>query len=177
MSNDNKNTYDDSAKGGFTYEEKLALVADEKMDPKEIGLTSADDARLAILPEAARKPVFGTTLMLRCGVVPIELRAEWAYQEQKIVMSPTDKDNFLHSFMEENKNEFPVQGDLVCGNMNARFARSFKDPILGLAQMMRLAADMLEAKYTEEPAEVPALTDAEKSAAATANEPNTTAQS
>lgn len=143
--------YDDSAKGGYSYAEKLAAVADGLMDPKEIGMASAEEAQVKLLPDKLKKPVFGTTMMFRAGVVPLELRAHWAEQEykaeRKIVSADTDFDK--EAWMEAHKNEFPIQGDFICGQATAKFGQTFADPILGLCQMLRKCADMLEAKYTE----------------------------
>lgn len=145
------NKYDDSGKGGYSYAEKLDAVAAGNMDPKEIGLASAEEAQLQIVPDEKRKPVFGTTMMFRAGVVPLELRAFWAEQEykeaRKIISSDTNFDK--DAWMKANANEFPIQGDLICGQAAAKFARKFKDPILGMCEMLRVAADMLEKKYTE----------------------------
>jgi hypothetical protein len=145
------NKYDDSAKGGYSYAEKLEAVAAGNMAPEEIGMASAEEAQLQIVPDSKRKPVFGTTMMFRAGVVPLELRAFWAEQEykeaRKIISSETNFDK--EAWMEANKNEFPIQGDLICGQAAAKFARKFKDPILGMCEMLRVAATMLEKKYTE----------------------------
>jgi|SRR5882724_499092 len=148
---DGTNKYDDTAKGGYSYAEKLEAVAAGNMAPEEIGLASAEEAQLQIVPDEKKKPVFGTTMMFRAGVVPLELRAFWAEQEykqeRKIVSADStfDKD----AWMKEHENEFPIQGDLICGQAAAKFSRNFKDPILGMCQMLRVAADMLEMKYTE----------------------------
>jgi hypothetical protein len=145
------NKYDDSAKGGYSYAEKLEAVAAGNMAPEEIGMASAEEAQLQIVPDAKRKPVFGTTMMFRAGVIPLELRAFWAEQEykeqRKIISSETNFDK--EAWMKANENEFPIQGDLICGQAAAKFGQKFKDPILGMCEMLRKAADMLEKKYTE----------------------------
>lgn len=171
------NKYDDSAKGGFSFEEKLRMVAEEQMAPSEIGLADANEARLQLMPEAAKKLVFGTTLIFRAGVVPPELRAEWALQETKVVLAPSDALRWKADWMEEHKHEYPIQGDLCCGNANARFGQAFKDPVLGLCQMLRIAADTLEKKYTEEPTEQPATVTSETTTGPQQDEPTTDALS
>lgn len=135
----------------YTNEEKLSAIAGGLMDPKELGLATADEAKLQLMPAAPKKVTFGTTLIFRAGVVPLELRAEWALQEQKIILPAAEAARWKADWMDANKHEYPIQGDLCCGNANARFGQTFKDPVLGLCQMLRIAADTLEAKYTEEP--------------------------
>lgn len=130
----------------FTPEEKLMLVEKGMMDPKELGLPGRDveeNPNLQVLPDAPKRPVFGTTVLFRAGVVPLKLRALWAKQENKIL--PFDESGW----MEEHKNEFPVQSELHCGNLFGKFAQTFLDPVLGLVQMMRQAADKLEKAYAE----------------------------
>lgn len=143
--------YDDSAKGGYSYAEKLEAVAAGNMAPEEIGMASAEEAQLQIVPDSKRQPVFGTTMMFRAGVVPLELRAFWAEQEhkqaRKIISSDSNFDK--EAWMKANANEFPIQGDLICGQAAAKFAQKFKDPILGMCEMLRKAADLLEKKYLE----------------------------
>lgn len=130
----------------FTPEEKLRLVEQGMMDPKELGLPGADveeNPKLEVLPDAPKRPVFGTTILFRAGVVPLELRALWAKQESKILPFDTD------GWMGEHKNEFPVQSELHCGNLFGKFTQTFQDPVLGLVQMMHEAADKLEKAYAQ----------------------------
>jgi hypothetical protein len=147
--------YDDSAKGGYSYAEKLQQVALGNMDPKEIGMASQEDAQLKIEPKEAVKPKIGTTVMFRAGAIPMELRVMWARQqhnaERKIISAETDFDEA--AWIEANKNEYPIQGDLICGQAAAKFQQTFKDPVLGLCQMLKKAGAMLEAKYMELDAE------------------------
>jgi hypothetical protein len=143
--------YDDSAKGGYSYAEKLQQVALGNMDPKSIGMTSAEDAQLKIEPKEKVAPKIGTTVLFRAGAVPMELRVLWAKQEhnknRKIISAETDFDEA--AWIEANKNDFPIQGDLICGQAAAKFSQTYKDPVLGLCQMLKKAGAMLEAKYLE----------------------------
>lgn len=148
---------DGNESADYTHSEKLALVADGMMDPKEVGLTSAEEAHLEIMPEAEKEPTFGNELFLQMGVVPLELRAEWAYDETKIVLAPSDKTAWIEDWIGKNKHTYRIQGGIRCGTLQGKMERTFKDPVLGLTNMLRLAADMLEAKYTGE--EGPAATD------------------
>ncbi len=144
--------YDDSAKGGYSYAEKLKAVADGLMDPKEIGMASAEDAQIKLVPDANKKPVFGTTLMFRAGCVPIELRLHWAEQEFKknrTIVSADATGFDKEAFLAVEKDKYPIQGDLICGQANAKFGQTFSDPVIGLAQMLRIAADKLEAYYLD----------------------------
>lgn len=135
----------------YTKEEKLALVADGLMAPEEVGLVSAEEAHLQLMPEAEREVVFGNELFLQMGVIPLELRAEWAYDENKIILAPADKTAWIEEWIGENKKTYRIQGGLRCGSLQGKFERTFRDPVIGLAQMLRVAADMLEAKYAGEP--------------------------
>lgn len=141
----------------FTQEEKLALVADGMMDPKEVGLVSAEEAHLQIMPEIEKEPIFGNELFLQMGCIPLELRAEWAYDETKIILPPSDKTAWIEDWIDKNKQSYRIQGALRCGTLEGKFERTFRDPVIGLAQMLRVAADMLETKYVGEPS--PAATD------------------
>jgi hypothetical protein len=137
----------------FTQEEKLALVADGMMDPKEVGLTSAEEAHLAILPEADKIPKFGKDLILTLATVPLEIRAEWAYQESKIILAPADATAWKEEWINKNRHSYRIQGKAQCGTAHLSFERHFKDPVLGIAVMLALAGQLVEAAYlqTESP--------------------------
>lgn len=137
----------------YTQEEKLALVADGLMAPEEAGLASAEEAHLEIAPEDKPKPDFGDSIMLQAGVIPIELRAQWAYQETKIILAPSDKTAWIKDFIKENSDTYRVQGAMRCGNLEAKFERTYTDPVLGLASILQLAGRQLEAAYTGKPCE------------------------
>lgn len=139
-----------NASENYTKEEKLALVAQELMAPEEVGLASAEEAKAIIMPEEAKKIELGHMVEFAASVVPIELRAQWAYQETKIVLAPSDKTAWLENWIGENKNSYLIQGRMNCGNAQAQFQREYKDPILGLSQMLRLCGEMLEKQYTGE---------------------------
>lgn len=129
----------------YTPEEKLMLIDKGLMDPKELGLAGADveaNPQFEVLPDAPKRAVFGTTLLFRAGAVPLELRALWAKQENKII--PFDEE----AWKEEHKNEFPIQAELHCGNTLCKFGQSFQDPVLGLVAMLREAANKLETGYS-----------------------------
>lgn len=136
--------------GEFTQAEKLALVANELMAPEEVGLASAEEARLQLLPEAEKEVKFGDIVEFAASVVPLELRANWALQETKIVLAPADKTAWIEKWISEHKHDYLIQGQMHCGTAMAQFQRSFKDSILGLAAMLRLCGDMLEKKYLGE---------------------------
>ncbi len=155
--------YDDTAKGGYSYAEKLEQVALGNMAPEEIGMASAEEAQIKLVPDSEKKPRLATTLIFRAGSVPIELRLLWAEQEFKKSRNIISADSAgfdKEAWLKENENIFNVQGDLCCGQARARFGQTFKDPIIGLAMMLRIAADKLEAKYAEETAEATQTPDA-----------------
>lgn len=164
MSNDNtliqKLAAEGNTSGEFTAEEKLTLVAGGMMDPKEVGLVSAEEAQLQLQPEDAKEVKFGDIVEFAASVVPLALRAQWALQETKIVLAPADKDVWIEDWIAKHKNDFLIQGQMHCGTALARFQRTYKDPVLGLAAMLRLCGDMLEKKYIGE--EVPPSTEPTK---------------
>lgn len=131
----------------FTHEEKLALVADGAMAPEEVGLASAEEAKLQIEPEQKARPNFGNEVFLQAGVVPIELRAEWAYDEMKVQLAPKDKTAWIQDWIEKNQKTYRVQASVRSGNIQAKFERTFTDPVLGLAAMLVLAGQQMEAAY------------------------------
>ena len=106
--------YDDSEKGGYSYAEKLEAVAAGNMDPKEIGMASAEEAQLQILPDAKKQPVFGTTMMFRAGVIPLELRLHWAEQDfkanRKIISADAGSDFDKDAFIKENEGRLKSKG-------------------------------------------------------------------
>lgn len=142
----------------FTRDEKLGLVANELMDPKEVGLTTAEEAKLEILPEAERVIQLGTDVKFECGVIPLAIRAEWARQD--LVVVPTDISAWKDKWMAANKNTYLIQGVLHCGTAQGRFQRTFSDPTLGLALMLKIAGEMLEKQYLGEA--LPPTTDGKK---------------
>lgn len=138
------------ATGEFTKEEKLALVASELMAPEEIGLASAEEAKLQLMPDAEKQVKFGDIVEFAASVVPLVVRANWALTDTKLVLAPTEKAKYIEDWIAEHKNEFLIQGKMHCGTAFAQFQRTFKDPILGLSAMLRLCGDMLEKKYLGE---------------------------
>lgn len=148
----------------FTQEEKLALVAANMMDPKEVGLTSAEDAAKELgLTEPPAPLKLGKGLRLECWIVPLEIRAEWAYQETKIILAPSDKTAYVEKWIAEHQSNFLIQARLHCGNGHMEFEQTFTDEVLGLCTMTKIAGEKLEklhiaaqerdAKETNEPAE------------------------
>lgn len=131
----------------FTRDEKLNLIAEGLMAPEDAGLSSVEQAKLEIMPDAQPIPQFGDSLRFECGIVPIELRARWAREESTII--PTDISGWEEEWREANKNTFLVQGHMQCGTVGAQFERTYSDPILGLVLTMRRCADMIEARYSE----------------------------
>ncbi len=132
---------------GFSYAEKLSLVAAGNMDPKEIGVASAEEAQLKILGEAPPQVKLGDYVMFEASVVPLALRAHWAAQELKVI--PTDKKAWEEQWIEKNKNTFAIQGQIQSGTCMARAGQIYSDPILGLCEQMHRAADLLKEKYEE----------------------------
>ena len=141
--------YDDKAKGGYSYAEKLAAVANDMMDPKEIGMSSAQEAQLKMLDQKPAEPKLGDFITFEASVVPPALRAHWARQDLKVVPTGITAKEWEQNWIKEHEGEFAIQGRLHSGTMAARVGQIFKDPILGFVELMRNAADILEQKYNE----------------------------
>lgn len=148
----------DSSPNEYTRDEKLKLVASDLMDPKEVGMVSAEEAKLELLPEAAKTITLGDAVNFQCGIVPLEIRAEWARQD--LVVVPTDISAWKKDWMDLNRNTFRVQGVMQCGTAVAKFERTFSDPTLGLALMLKIAGEMLEKQYLGQ--DLPPSTDSKK---------------
>lgn len=120
------NKYDDSAKGGYSYAEKLQLVAEDKMDPKEIGLASADQAKLQVMPDAEPNRKFGDFITFEASVVPLALRARWARQDEKVI--PIDTAVWEANWIEAHRHEYAIQCRARCGNALATLERLVTEP-------------------------------------------------
>lgn len=147
--NTSTNQYDDAAKGGYSYEEKLNLVAADAMDPHSIGLETAEDAKRIILGQDAPKQKLGDFVVFEASVVPLRLRAHWARKDLKVQPIGAAAKAWEADWCEQNKGSFSIQGRLRSGTMTAMVQQEFNDPILGFAVLLRQTADMIEAKYTE----------------------------
>jgi hypothetical protein len=145
--------YDDSAQGGYSYAEKLALAAQGLMDPQEIGLPPDDAGQKRALQEISGdeelKPKLGDFVTFEASVVPIQLRAHWARQDLKVVPSGVTAREWEEEWIKEHKHEWAVQGSLHSGTCHATLQRIYADPIIGFVEMMRQAADLLQAKYED----------------------------
>lgn len=130
MSNENEELY--------SADEKLAMVANGLMDPKEIGLASAEEAQLQVMPDAEPQPTLGDPVNFRCSEVPMPLRLLWAKQESKI--APFNEAEWL----EANGATHRIQGELRSGNMVGRLERTVTDPIDGFILLMEDAVEQLK---------------------------------
>ncbi len=136
------NQYDDSAKGGYTYEEKLDLVAQGLMDPKEIGLAEPAEAEAAL----PKEPKIESYIAFECSEVPVGIRAQWALKDEKI--QPANPRGFMADWIENCKDHL-IQGRLHTGNLQAKLQQTMSEPVLGMIAVMREAADLIEKKYVE----------------------------
>lgn len=132
---------------GPSYKEKLEMVAAGMIDPKEVGVTSQEEAVAKMLGEAPILPKLGDFVTFECSVVPLELRAHWARQDLKII--PTNPQEWEQDWIKANKDSYALQGEMKSGTIACRVGQMFKDPILGFTELMRKAADMLEKRYNE----------------------------
>jgi hypothetical protein len=139
--------YDDSAKGGYSYAEKLTMVAAGAMDPKEIGMATAEEAKLRVLGVAPPQAFLGDWMTFEASVIPINVQAHWARMDLKIV--PTNPAEWEAEWAEEHKAEIRVQGILRSGSCMAQVDRTYTDPILGFAELMGKAAELLLRRYEE----------------------------
>ena len=150
MSREGTEKYNDADKGGYNYAEKLALAAQGMMDPKEIGMTSQEDAIKAITGEEKPSPKAGDFITFHASTIPNEVRARWARSELKVIPQDFAADEFEQKWVEERDGiEFAVQGEMHCGTLFTQMRQLYRDPILGFAHMLRHAADLLETKYNE----------------------------
>jgi hypothetical protein len=141
--------YDDGSKGGYSYTEKLALVAQDMMAPTEIGLTSREEAIKEITGEEDPGIKLGDFITFEASVIPNELRAHWARQDLKVAPTGVTAQEWEAAWIEEHKNEFAIQGTVHSGTCHATVQRMYTDPILGFCDMMKNTATMLETKYEE----------------------------
>lgn len=136
------NQYDDSAKGGYSYEEKLDLVAQGLMDPKEIGLTDEQEAQ-AQLP---KEPKIESYIAFECSEVPVGVRAQWALKDQKI--QPANPRGWMADWIENCKDHL-IQARMHTGNMQAKLQQTVSEPVLGMVAIMHETADLIAKKYAE----------------------------
>jgi len=145
--------YDDRDKGGYSYTEKLSLAAQGLMDPQSIGLPPEEAGQKAAIQEITGQeqpgPKLGDFVTFEASIVPLELRAHWARQDLKVVPTGFVAREWEQKWIEEHKDEYASQGSLHSGTCHATLQRLYSDPILGFVEMMRQAADLLEAKYEE----------------------------
>lgn len=132
---------------GLSYKEKLEMAASGLIDPQEIGIASQEDAVAKVLGEAPMQPKLGDFVTFECSVVPLELRAHWARQDLKII--PSNPTEWEADWIKSNKNSYALQGEMRSGTTACRVGQLFTDPVLGFADLMRKAADMLEKRYEE----------------------------
>lgn len=135
----------------YTPEEKLALVAQELMDPKEIGLTTAEEARLQILPDAKVPRKLEGFIVFEASEVPLDRRAQFAYDALKVI--PPDKELWLAEWKVEHKDEIFLQARTRCGNATAVTGGRASDQVMGLINLMEDAAKMLRDEYDRERSE------------------------
>jgi hypothetical protein len=142
--------WDDTKDGGYSYQEKLNLVAQGAMDPQEIGLPPEDAGIKAANEELNPKPKvlkLGDFVTVEASVVPPQLRAHW--ERQDLAIQPDNPKAWEAEWCETHKNEYAVQGLLTSGTLAARVGQIFSDPILGFVEILRKYADILEQKYNE----------------------------
>jgi hypothetical protein len=139
--------YDDSKKGGYSYLEKLALVAQECMDPKEIGMADADEARNMLLGKKPVPPFFGDWMTFEASVVPLSIRAKWAFDDLKI--KPDNRRDWEASWAESHKDEYHIQAIFRSGSVMAQVDQTFTDPIAGFADLMVKTSELLKKKFAE----------------------------
>jgi hypothetical protein len=131
----------------FTYEEKLALVSQGLMDPKEIGVTpvvgeNTDQATIdKTLPDPKKKPELGKYVVFQAAEVPLDLRAEWARMDTKIL--PFDKEEWK----QQHKDEHILQAKCQCGTAAFNIENKVTDVVLGLCNLLEGAAAHIREFY------------------------------
>jgi len=149
------NQYDDSATGGFSYAEKLKLVADGNMDPKEIGLSSPNDAQIKLVGEMSpeeklKQAKLGDSLCMEIGEVPANLRAAWAMQDLKIAVPKSEQADWIESWVDQHKGEHLLQARIRCGYVSAVMEFLCKDTVLGIIELMQKGALAVKEKYEQQ---------------------------
>jgi hypothetical protein len=142
---DSINQYDDTAKGGYTYEEKLKMVSEGMMDPKEIGMPEGKQGEV----EAKKQlpPELGDTVYFIAKEIPIYLVAQ--NEMKKLTVQPANPRKWMADWTDDNIDKHVVQARIESGNQQGGMQRVVTDPFLGMLILMREAADLLEAKYHE----------------------------
>lgn len=124
---------------GYTYPEKLSLVANGMMAPEEVGCATIEEAQaLTVMPPAPKQAHLGDFCTFEVSEVPHKLRALWAKQESKIINAFDDE-----AWMEVNKDTHLLQARLRCGNVATMLEQTFADVVLGFASMMDSASKVL----------------------------------
>lgn len=139
----------------FTYDEKLALVARGAMDPKEIGLASAEEANVKVLDKMTPEQRFEATKLqpevaFNAREVPPQLRAHWAMKDTKLVLPKSETNDWIDNWVEEHKDEHLVQARFQSGAVTAAMELLCTDPILGIAQLLINSATAINERYTEQ---------------------------
>lgn len=146
---DDTSAYDDTAKGGLSYGEKLALVANDLIDPAEVGLKSAEEAKLQIMPPPEQRPLLGDFVTFEASEVPPPLRAKWAREATNIVQTSKGAERDLdEAWIEENQKSMLIQSRMRYGTHLGTFQQEFDrtqiPKVLAFAHFMRVCAGKLE---------------------------------
>lgn len=136
---------------------KLAMVAAELMDPKEIGLSTAEEAKLQIMPPAEKVGMLGDFVTFEASEIPLELRAKWAQDADKVILTKSEAVNHRDAWIEAHANSMLIQCRLRCGTILGTFQqeydRSKVAKALAFADLMVKCAGQLGAKSAQEFAE------------------------
>ena len=149
------NQYDDTTKGGYSADEKLALVAGGAMDPKEIGLTSTEEAIGKMIAQASPAEKLEMTkladfVVFEASECPLAIRANWALTDMKLVLQGRAKDAWIEKWIQDNKDTHLIQARMRCGKVTAVLQQKVTDVVLGFAAIMKSVATELEKKYAEQ---------------------------
>ncbi len=146
------------------YEAKLAMVATGMMDPKEIGLATAEEAQLKIMPDPEKVAMLGDFVTFEASEVPLELRAKWDQDQSKIILSKSEAADARDAYVEENKDSMLIQCRLRCGTLLGTFQQEYDRTrtakAMAFADLMVKCAQQLATKAVEEANEA-ATTEAE----------------
>ncbi len=136
------------------YEAKLAMVATGMMDPKEIGLATAEEAQLKIMPEPDKVAMLGDFVTFEASEVPLELRAKWAQDATNIVLAKSDMMDQRDAWVKEHADSMLIQCRLRCGTLLGTFQQEYDRTrtakALAFADLMVKCAQQLAEKAVQE---------------------------
>jgi hypothetical protein len=92
-------------------------------------------------------PEFGDSIYFIAHEIPIAAQAQMALKAAAV--KPANPRKFIADWIDDHLDQHIVAAKVECGNQQGGMQRLVTDPFLGMIQLMRDAADKLEARYNE----------------------------